>query len=139
MSETIRTGGCACGRVRFECEGVARFVAHCWCANCRQAHGAAFVTWAGYPAGHFRIVEGELQQWRTPTDATRSFCGTCGTTLLFQSPRWEGETHVVVTALDEGPDRPPQANAHADRAPEWCPVDNDLPRYGGEDGSTELP
>ena len=70
MSEpTAATGRCHCGGVRFVARFPSRFVAHCHCESCRRAHGAAFVTWAGFPprrcghagrrrAGRARIVAG---------------------------------------------------------------------------------
>ncbi len=136
MSDSMIRGACLCGRVRFEAEPPAKFVAHCHCHNCRRAHGAAFVTWIGFPAERFRITAGQedLVRYRTDTEATRSFCGSCGSTLLYESPRWEDEVHAVVANLLESPEQPPSGHVYADRAPEWCPILDDLPRYGGETG-----
>ncbi|MDP6540389.1 MAG: GFA family protein [Planctomycetota bacterium] len=140
MASEKVAGRCLCGRVCFEAELPPRFVAHCHCENCRRAHGAGVVTWAGFSAGDFRIVAGEerLSRYRTETDATRSFCATCGTTLLFESPRWEGEVHVTVASLLDPLGREPTGHAYADRAPAWCPILDELPRYGGESGTEPL-
>jgi hypothetical protein len=54
MSSTT-TGGCLCGGVRFVATGDWRFCAHCHCAWCRRAHGAAFVTWFGVPSDRFAL------------------------------------------------------------------------------------
>lgn len=145
-SDLNPTGGCYCGRVRFEVALPALWVAHCHCHNCRAAHGAAFVTWAGFPSEQFAWIEGEeyLVRFHTETDAERTFCKVCGTTLLFQSPRWKGETHVAYAlfdADDEGSiplDKPPLAHAYADRAVAWCPLEDKLPRFGGATGSEPL-
>ena len=82
MSDAV-TGGCLCGAVTFEADLPSRFCAHCHCDNCRRAHGAAFVTWVGFPGVQFRFTKGEanLTRSKTATDATRSFCTTCGTTF----------------------------------------------------------
>ena len=140
MSRDVLTGSCACGAVRFEGETPSKFVAHCWCLNCRRAHGAAFVTWLGLPETAFRITAGEdlLVHWASPTAATRSFCGTCGSTLLYRSPRWPGDVHVAVGNLDQGPDRSAKAHVYADRAPSWAPIGDELPRFGGEDGVSPI-
>ena len=140
MSPKSVPGSCLCGSVRFEVTPPARFVAHCHCHNCRRAHGAAFVTWAGFPDGQFRVTagDGELQRYQTDTDATRSFCGRCGSTLLFASPRWAGEVHVVLANLDGDLGQRPTGHAYADRATTWCPILDDLPRFGGEDGGERL-
>lgn len=142
MTDTIHEGRCLCGELRFRAEGPSRFVAHCHCDNCRRAHGAAYVTWMGVPRGKFRWTLGEekaLRHFGTDTGATRSFCGTCGSSLLYASPRWEGEVHVAVAALTTELDRAPKAHVYFDRAPGWSSHGGDLPRFGGEDGAQPLP
>ena len=70
-------GGCHCGAVRFVARFPSRFVAHCHCASCRRAHGAAFVTWAGFPSDQVAVSEGtELLKVHVSSPGTkRSFCG----------------------------------------------------------------
>lgn len=115
-------------------------MAHCHCSTCRRAHGAGFVTWAGFPAERFHVVAGaeDRVRWRTETGATRSFCRNCGSTLLYEGPRWEGEVHVAFANFEDTGDLMPQAHAYADRSPAWCPITDDLPRYGGPDGNEPL-
>jgi hypothetical protein len=133
-------GSCLCGAVRYELEPPSRFACHCHCENCRRAHGAAFVTWAGFPQAQlsFSLGEAELQHYLTDTQATRSFCRTCGSTLFYRSPRWPEEVHVAVGNLLDPLDRVPAVHVYADRAVEWCPIADALPRFGGASG-TEPP
>ncbi len=133
-------GSCTCGAVRFEADAPPKFVAHCHCVNCRRAHGAGSVTWAGFPEGQFRLTagEGELRRYRTETEATRSFCGTCGSPMFFASPRWAGEVHVAVACLDDPIAPLPGGHAYADRAPAWFPIHDELPQYGGDSGVEPL-
>lgn len=131
------TGSCLCGAVAFEATPPSRFCAHCHCNNCRRAHGAAFVTWVGYPREQFRITAGEadLAHYETDTGATRSFCGRCGTTLLYSSPRWESEVHVVRSNIAGEIDRAPGAHVYVDHKASWWSIDDDLPRLGGTTGT----
>ncbi len=133
-------GCCACGRVRFEADLPPRFVAHCHCENCRRAHAAGFVTYAGFPTEQYRITAGEdqLTDFRTDTDATRRFCSTCGTTISFEAPRWPGEVHVALACFTDPIERLPNVHAYADRSPDWCPITDDLKQYGGESGNVPL-
>lgn len=114
----------------------SRFCAHCHCQNCRRAHGAAFVTWAGFPSEQVRVTAGEeeLGRYRTETDATRSFCKRCGTTLFFESPRWAGEIHVALAHFEEPIDRAPSGHVYVDHKAEWWEIQDDLPRFGGPTG-----
>ena len=45
---------------------------------------------------------------------------------------------AAVALIDEPLDREPQAHFYADRAPAWYPIHDDLPRFGGPEGSTRL-
>jgi hypothetical protein len=78
-------------------------------------------------------------RFTTETDAVRSFCRRCGTTFLYESPRWAGEVHVAVANLIDPLDQLPKGHAYADRAPTWCPITDALPRYGGASGMEPLP
>jgi hypothetical protein len=138
-SKTVR-GSCYCGKVCFEATLPSRFCSHCHCNNCRRAHGAAFVTWVGFKNEQLRVVSGEdqLGHFKTETEATRSFCTTCGTTLFFSSPRWDGETHVALANIDDPIDRKPTVHVYFDRHVPWLEVNDDLKRYGGESGTEKL-
>lgn len=131
---------CYCGQVRFSVDPPAKFVAHCHCENCRRAHGAGFVTWCGFLKEQFRITAGEqaLGHYVSETNATRSFCKVCGTPMFFESPRWPGEVHIAYALLDAVIDEQPQGHAYADRSPDWCPILDELPRYGGKTGVEPL-
>ena len=96
------------------------------------------MTWIGFRAEQFRLTAGVLERFDTDTDATRSFCPRCGTTLLFEGRRWPGEVHVAFANLDDPGDLAPDCHAYADRATDWCPILDDLPRFGGATGSEPL-
>lgn len=132
----MNNGSCLCGTVRFQIDLPVRFCAHCHCSNCRRAHGAAFVTWVGIPKVqlHFTSGEDRLRQFKTDTGATRSFCGTCGTTLFYQGPRWPDEIHIVRGNIEGEIDKEPTAHVYVDHAASWWSIDDDLPQYGGETG-----
>jgi hypothetical protein len=140
MSASTVEGTCTCGKVRFELTLPTNWVAHCHCENCRRAHGAGFVTYAGIPKDAFRFLQGEEQLTRFESDSNsyRRFCSTCGSTLLFAGERWPDEVHVIVANLLGPLDKLPGAHAYSDRAPDWCPVTDELPRYGGSTGTEPL-
>jgi hypothetical protein len=51
---TVRAG-CLCGAVGVAAELPSLWMAHCHCSLCRRAHGAAFVTWVGFPSARCRL------------------------------------------------------------------------------------
>ena len=109
----------------------SRFASHCHCSNCRRAHGAAFVTYVGYPAGQFEVLQGgeDLARYGTDTGAVRSFCRRCGTTLTYQGPRWPDEIHVALAVLDGPVDRRPETHVYVDHKAAWWEIRDDRPRF----------
>lgn len=104
---------------------------------CRQAHGAAFVTWVGVDADSFRLTAGaeKLAHYQSSTEATRSFCRRCGSTLLFESSRWPGEVHVARACIPGEIDREPAAHVFFDHRAPWVQVADELAKLGGESGT----
>ncbi len=129
-------GSCLCGVVRFEADLPSRFCAHCHCTNCRRAHGAAFVTYAGFRQDQLQVSGSDrLTRYRTETGATRVFCSRCGSTLFYEGPRWEGEVHVALANIQDEIDKAPEAHVYVDHRAPWWEISDELPRYGGESGS----
>lgn len=134
MSEGA-SGACLCGAVRFEMTFPSRFCAHCHCGNCRRAHGAAFVTFAGFPRDQVRISgEETLTRFTTETGTIRSFCSRCGSTLFCEGPRWPGELHVALANVRGPIDRRPDAHVYVDHRADWWKIDDKLSQYGGDTG-----
>jgi hypothetical protein len=88
----IITGGCACGKVRFEAEGEPDRVGICHCLDCRKYHGALFYAAAIYPDARVTIT-GEAQMYDG-----RYFCPTCGSRVFNRSG---DEVEVHLGALDD--------------------------------------
>jgi len=140
MSEKRVRGACYCGRVQYEADLPTKWVAHCHCENCRRAQGAGVVTYAGFEREQVRITQGEseLTNYTSETQAIRRFCKHCGSTISFEAPRWKGEVHLLVANLLDPIDKLPGGHAFADRAPAWCPITDDLKRFGGVSGTEPL-
>jgi hypothetical protein len=116
-------GRCHCGQVELVATFPSRFCAHCHCESCRRAHGAAFVTWIGFASAQVEVTRGAdlLETHESSPQTFRRFCRRCGTKLFFESARWPGETHVVLTAFDEPVDRLPTSHAFFEEHVAWLP------------------
>jgi hypothetical protein len=137
MVDTVSvSGSCLCGASAFEATLPSRFCAHCHCDNCRRAHGAAFVTWVGFASAQFRWTAADaIVRSTTDTDAVRSFCGKCGSTLTYEGPRWKDEVHVVRANIDGAIDHAPALHVYVDHKASWWSIDDDLPQRGGKTGT----
>ena len=116
------------------------FSAHCHCDSCRRSHAAPFVTWTAVPHDRFRLTSGEdaLRSYRGSSHARRSFCGVCGTPMIYVSREWPGKTYVPVAVLVDPPAEAvaPQCHVHAAEAVSWCTLADGLPRHEGFDEPT---
>ena len=123
-------GSCLCGAIEFELQLPSKWCAHCHCGMCRRAHGAGYVTWVGFESDRFELLTGDhhLQWYESSPGARRGFCSTCGSTMLFESTRWPGETHVALACIDDPIDREPASNAYMDNHVGWMPINHGLTR-----------
>jgi hypothetical protein len=129
-------GSCLCGAVQFSAQLPSRWVAHCHCSRCRRAHGAAFVTWAGFPEAAVTWQDPQQQlRWHVAREGgSRGFCGRCGSPMFFKSERWAGELHIARALFTAPLDREPQAHVFHDTHVDWVQLGDALPRKP-DDGS----
>jgi len=107
---------------------------------CRRHHGAAFVTWFAVPRTELRIVSGadDLVRHASSEHGTRSFCGTCGSSLFFETTQDPERVDIVLANMAGPIDRGPELHVFfSDRVP-WISVDDSLPRLGGATGFEPL-
>jgi hypothetical protein len=107
---------------------------------CRRSHGAGFVTWFAVPRTQLRITSGEsnLVRYRSSEHGTRSFCGSCGSSLFFEWALHPEKIDIVLANMDGPIDREPQLHAYFDCRAGWVTVGDSLPRLGGETGVEPL-
>jgi hypothetical protein len=79
------TGGCHCGRIRYQAEGEAVTHALCHCTDCRRHAGAPMVGWTMYPASAVKITKGEPKIYESSANGRRFFCSDCGTGLFYRN------------------------------------------------------
>jgi hypothetical protein len=129
-------GSCLCGAVKFEATSPSSCF-HCHCSICRRAYGAAFGTLAGFESKNLQITSSpdNLTRYRTESDAARSFCKKCGSTLFYESPHAEGEVYVTLANLGEEHDLQPECHYFVDHGAKWFSITDSLPQHGGESGT----
>jgi hypothetical protein len=91
----MRTGGCACGAVRYEISGHLMKVTYCHCSKCRRWHGH-IGAWTAVERAGFRLVEQRGLKWHaTSATVRRGFCGECGSSLLWDE---DGDARMGICA-----------------------------------------
>lgn len=102
-----RTGGCACGAVRYTVTGLPSPVTLCHCESCRRHAGAPVVAWVTFPLRAVRF-EGTAPTIRASSaGVSRGFCGRCGTPISYAHGDHPGWLDLTVCSMDEPADLPP--------------------------------
>jgi GNAT superfamily N-acetyltransferase len=131
-------GGCFCGAVRYRASAAPRDVAHCHCGLCRRTTGAAFVTWATFPAAQFAFTVGMPSEVHATSRAVRTFCATCGTALTFREHARPNSVDVTVGSLDHPEAIAPDAHIWTSSRLGWLRVDDQLAEFPEENpGETD--
>jgi hypothetical protein len=133
MMAAVRTGGCFCGRVRYESAGEPLYSLLCHCRACQQQSGSAFIAAMRVPAAEFRVTRGEPKLYVRPSDAgnavTLAFCGECGSPLFIRVSARPDIVGLRVGSLDDPSGFRPEAHIFAKSAQPWDHLDPDLPRH----------
>jgi hypothetical protein len=131
MAEPSYIGGCQCGAVRYEAQGVARNLCLCHCESCRRSAGAPVVAWATFERDHFRVTHGSLSEYRSSAPVRRGFCARCGSSLTFRNDSRPQEIDVTLATLDEPARLSPVMHVWADEHLPWVSLEDGRPRHGG--------
>ena len=102
--DTLRSGGCQCGNVRYELTGEPVMLSVCHCLECQKQSVSAFgMTWR-VRRQDFRLVRGEPRYWNRPTDSGRitecAFCPVCGSRVWHQAAADSDLVGIKAGSLD---------------------------------------
>ena len=122
-------GHCLCGAIRYETVAPPTLECVCHCTMCRRAAGSPMVGWFTVPRGAYRVVAGTPTRYRSSPQAIRTFCGTCGTPLTFESTRFPDETDITICSLDDPEQVPPRDHTRAATKLSWVKLADGLPAY----------
>lgn len=128
-------GQCLCGAVRFVAQAPSIFCCHCHCRYCRQAHGAAFVTWVGFPEASVRVTSGaDAVHWfQSSKQGRRGSCARCGTMMFYESTIVPGEIHVARACIPGAIDLEPAMHVFFDQKADWVTINDGLPTFASDD------
>jgi hypothetical protein len=126
------TGGCSCGRVRYEAGGEPLFGVICYCKDCQRASGAIGVPVMGVLRAGFHVSgepKAHTQQGGSGSQAVRHFCPDCGS-LLFGTPLVIPDVVTVYMGSLDRPElfAPDHAIFTRDR-PEWAKLQGTMREY----------
>ena len=126
------SGGCLCGRVRFEITAPLGAACYCHCTRCQRRSGTAASAQVRVDGASLRLLEGAeaVRAYRPPSGFEKLFCGECGSSLFSRSPDDPAKMSVRLGAFDEDPGVRPAWRQFVAYAAAWEPIPDDgLPRF----------
>ena len=113
----------------------ANWIGHCHCNQCKQLHGAAFVTWAGFKTDDFEVIDPDnlfktYNSWR----ADRGFCTNCWSSFYFKyndnDTSYDRNKYVYFTRanIETKINVKPVEHIHFDSHADWFDILDDLPK-----------
>jgi hypothetical protein len=99
MADTM-TGGCACGKVRFEADVEDDEAYLCHCRMCQRATGSVSLAFKNMEQAKMRWLSGP-DWYESSAIARRPFCRECGTSLGFQFKDGSDKLDLTVAAFDD--------------------------------------
>jgi hypothetical protein len=132
MPDPPLTGGCLCGRVRYELTEAPLSASYCHCTRCQRRTGNAASVSARIAPGSLRVLSGQelIRSFDPPDGFKKAFCSACGGALWSQSPDDPEVISVRMGTFDADPGIRPSYRQFVAYAAPWEPIPDDgLPRY----------
>lgn len=123
------TGGCYCGRIRYEAHGAFTNTTLCHCIDCRRVSGAPVVAWFTIKAQDLRFIREQPVFFSSSAEATRGFCPHCGTPLTWAGTHTPEAVDVTICSLDAPDLVPPLDHTHVAGGVSWLKLADSLPRF----------
>ena len=125
------TGGCSCGKIRFEVRGAVFNATICHCEDCRRATGSPCVAWFSVAPSNLQFTMGAPKLFASSPQGLRGFCETCGTPLIFRHGDFPAEIDVTTCSLDDPDLVPPGDHIRTARKLSWMCLADGLPAHAG--------
>lgn len=124
---TMKSGGCQCGRVRYEADLASTDAYWCHCRMCQKATGGIAAAFVQIDSAAVRWLA-EPDWYQSSPIAHRPFCGHCGTPLGFAFLDGEGGLDLTVGSFDDPTPFRPVLHAGAESLHEAWVDTRALPR-----------
>ncbi|MFI4935251.1 MAG: GFA family protein [Caulobacterales bacterium] len=130
-------GRCVCGTVELEIDVPAVWAWHDHSKASRHAQGCAYATYVGSWKSRFRLLKGvrSLRRYEDPaTGVARSFCGKCGTPMLYERPRSPKMINIPRAVFETRTGREPRYHMFLGEAADWTYLGETLAPLKGYPG-----
>lgn len=129
---TLRTGGCLCGAVCYECSAEPVWSGNCHCRDCQRISGGGYVSTFFVPENSVAIT-GEVKYFDKNGDSghrvRRGFCPTCRSQVFGKPEIVAGVLGIRAGSLDNPELYHPTMDIYTASAQPWDFMSPDLPKF----------
>lgn len=133
MTDKI-TGGCQCGKVRYECTAEPIVAGHCQCTNCQKFSGTGHASNMMLPKDAFTVT-GEVSTYEYTAESgnhmVRYFCPTCGSPVYGTGSGRPDGVMIRAGGLDDPSIFEAKFCLFTDSAQPWDTIDPAIPAFPG--------
>lgn len=119
-------GGCACGRIRYECSEQPIVQLICHCRDCQRASGSAFAAVIAVPSDRLKFSGSKLKYHSLKADSGRTmrrgFCSECGSPISIRRPETPLIEFLQAASLDDPSKFHPTCEVWVSSADPWHPI-----------------
>ena len=128
------TGGCLCGRIRYEAQVFLKNGYICHCRICQKSSGQPAEIAVLIKAGTLKYLNGEPKYYVSSPGGKRGFCCECGSRIVWQAiiPEDDWSTNVDVGSPDNPAEARMTCHIYADSQLPWYRICEDLPKLTGK-------
>ncbi len=125
------TGGCLCGKVRYEAQVFLKSGNYCHCRICQKSSGQPAEIIVPIKAGSLVFTKSKPKYYVSSEHGKRGFCEDCGSRLVWQAldPENDWLTNVTVGSLDDSAEARPSNHTFVDKKLPWYEIDEGLPKF----------
>lgn len=125
-----RTGGCACGAVRYKVTGDPLRIAVCHCRDCQRRTGSAFGIGCVFSRDAVNIVQGETKTFERTANSGNwirlQFCPECGTTVTWDMQALPTAKGIAGGSFDDPSWIDPKLHVWTKSAHAWMTFPDDV-------------
>ena len=118
-----KSGGCACGSVRYVVTGEPVRTGVCYCKDCQKRTGSAFGMGCFFPKDKVEISQGSTKTYSRTAESGNTvsiqFCPDCGTSVLWTTEALPHAVGVAGGTFDDTDWLEPQLHVWAKSAQKW--------------------
>ena len=126
------TGGCHCGKVRYQAEADPARSFICHCTDCQKISGSAYRTLVQVSEDTFRLTSGKLKSYVKTADSgndrPQEFCSDCGAHIYATSTEpYPRILNIRLGTVDQRDDIKPKKQIWMRSAQTWASNLSDIP------------